>query len=189
MSVGNSRRDEVTQILESVRAGDRSAVDRLVPLVYDELRAIAGRFMRRERPQHTLQPTELVNEAYMKLVHQDRVEWQGRTHFLAIGAEAMRRILVDHARSKLRKKRGERPVQVELTESLQLSNEREEDVLALEEALGKLEKLDPRGARIVELRFFGGLSVAEVSQVMEVSQRTVVREWAMLRAWLRRELS
>ena len=188
MPEDSTSRDEIASILESVRAGDRSAVDRLLPVVYEELRTIAGRFMRRERPGHTLQPTELVNEAYMKLVNQDRVEWQGKSHFLAVGAEAMRRILVDHARAKLRKKRGERPVHVEFSETLQLSSEREEDVLALEEALQKLEKLDPRQARIVELRFYGGLTVGEVSEVMGLSERTVVREWAMVRAWLRREL-
>lgn len=185
----DARRDEVTRILDSFNAGDRSAVDRLIPLVYDELRTIAGRLMRRERPGHTLQPTELVNEAYMRLVRQDRARWQGKTHFLAIGAEAMRRILVDHARSRLRKKRGERPVFVELNESLQISPCREEDVLALEEALQRLEALDARQGRIVELRFYGGLTVPEVAQMLELSERTVAREWAMVRAWLRRELS
>ena len=189
MTVENARQNEVIRIFESLNAGDRSAVDRLVPLVYDELREIAGRFMRRERQEHTLQPTELVNEAYMRLVRQNRTQWQGRTHFLAIGAEAMRRILVDHARSKLRKKRGERPVMVELTDNLRLSTRREEDVLALEDALQKLHELDPRQARIVELRFYGGLTVADVAEAMDLSERTVAREWAMIRAWLRRELS
>jgi RNA polymerase sigma factor (TIGR02999 family) len=183
-----SAQGEVTRILVSISAGDRSAVNRLVPLVYDELRSLAGRFLSRERPDHTLQPTELVNEAYLRLVDQNRVQWQGKTHFFAIGAQAMRRILVDHARSKLRKKRGERPQRVELTESLRISTEHEGDVLAIDEALKRLEKIDADQARIVELRFFGGLTVSEVAEVMDLSKRTVEREWAMIRAWLRREL-
>ena len=182
-------REEVTRILEAINAGDRSAVDALIPLVYRELRTMAARFLKREHPDHTLQPTELVNEAYLRLVDPKRVPWQGRTHFFFASAQAMRRILVDHARSKLRKKRGGRPQRVELTESLQISSEREGDVLALDEALEKLEKLDPRQARIVELRFFGGLTVAEVAEAMDLSKRTVEREWAMIRAWLRQELS
>lgn len=184
-----SGQDEVLRIFESINAGDRSAVDQLIPFVYDELRALAGKFLTRERPGHTFQPSDLVNEAYLRLVDQERVDWQGKTHFFAVGAQAMRRILVDHARSKLRKKRGERPQRVELTESLRISTEREGDVLALEEALERLEKIDADQARIVELRFFGGLTVSEVAQVMQVSKRTVEREWVMIRAWLRRELS
>ena len=180
---------EVNRIFESINAGDRSAVDQLIPFVYGELRALAGSFLSRERPDHTFQPSDLVNEAYLRLVDQDRVDWQGKTHFFAVGAQAMRRILVDHARSKLRKKRGERPQRVELTESLRISTEREGDVLALEEALERLEKVDADQARIVELRFFGGLTVSEVAEVMQVSKRTVEREWVMIRAWLRRELS
>ena len=182
-------RDEVTRILSAINAGDRSAVDALMPLVYRELRAMARRFLRREHPDHTFQPTELVNEAYLRLVDQKRVQWQGKSHFFVASAHAMRRILVDHARAKLRKKRGERPQRVELTENLQISAEREGDVLALDEALEKLEKLDPRQAGIVELRFYGGLTVAEVAETMDLSRRTVEREWTMIRAWLRRELS
>ncbi len=143
-------RDEVTRILSAINAGDRSAVDALIPLVYRELRTMAGRFLKWEHPDHTLQPTELVNEAYLRLLDQKRVPWQGKSHFFFASAHAMRRILVDHARAKLRKKRGERPQRVELTENLQISAEREGDVLALDEALEKLEKLDPRQARIVE---------------------------------------
>ena len=138
MKSGPDERAKVARILEEVGAGDRAAVDRLMPLVYDELRSLAGRLLKRERPGHTLQPTELVNEAFIQLVGQNRVQWQGKTHFFAIGAQAMRRILVDHARSKLRKKRGERPQRVELTEPLLLSTDRLEDVLALDEALEKL---------------------------------------------------
>jgi len=179
----------VTRVLESLNAGDRSAVERLIPLVYRELRSLAASFLRRERPDHSLQPTELVNEAYLRLVDQNRVNWQGKTHFFAVGAQAMRRVLVDHARSRRRRKRGGGVRPVEFSESLHISPEREGDVLALEEALQTLEKLDPDQARIVELRFYGGLSVTEVAEVMGLSKRSVEREWTMIRAWLRRELS
>jgi len=186
---GQRNRTEVTRVLESLNAGDRSAVERLIPLVYRELRSLAAAFLRRERPDHSLQPTELVNEAYLRLVDQNRVAWQGKTHFFAVGAQAMRRVLVDHARSRLRRKRGGGVRPVEFSESLHISSEREGDVLALEEALQNLEKLDPAQARMVELRFYGGLTVAEVAEVMGLSQRSVEREWTMIRAWLRRELS
>jgi len=186
---GQRNRTEVTRVLESLNAGDRSAVERLIPLVYRELRSLAAAFLRRERPDHSLQPTELVNEAYLRLVDQNRVAWQGKTHFFAVGAQAMRRVLVDHARSRLRRKRGGGVRPVEFSESLHISSEREGDVLALEEALQNLEKLDPAQARMVELRFYGGLTVAEVAEVMGLSKRSVEREWTMIRAWLRRELS
>jgi len=186
---GQGDRTEVTRVLESMNAGDRSAAGRLIPLVYRELRSLAAAFLRRERPDHTLQPTELVNEAYLRLVDQNRVDWQGKTHFLAVGAQAMRRVLVDHARSRLRRKRGSGARPVEFSENLHVSPEREGDVLALEEALQTLEKLDPAQARIVELRFYGGLTVTEVAEVMGLSKRSVEREWTMIRAWLRRELS
>lgn len=181
-------RKEITGVLVSIDAGDRAQAERLLPLVYDEFRGLARRFLLRERRDHSLQPTELVNEAYLRLVDYNQVEWQGRTHFFAAGAEVMRRILVDHARRKLRKKRGERPVRVELTDSLHLSSRHETDVLALEEALEKLESVDSKQARIVELRFYGGLTVQEVAEVLGQSKRTVEREWTMIRAWLRREL-
>lgn len=186
---GRRDRNEVVRVLESLNAGDRTAVERLIPLVYRELRSLAASFLRRERPDHSLQPTELVNEAYLRLVGQNRVDWQGKTHFLAVGAQAMRRVLVDHARSRLRRKRGSGVRPVEFSESLHISSEREGDVLALEEALQTLEKLDPDQARMVELRFYGGLTVAEVAEVMGLSKRGVEREWTMIRAWLRRELS
>ena len=182
-------RPDVHRLLESLSEGKSSAANELMPLVFGELRSLAARLLSRERPGHTLQPTELVNEAFLRLVNQKRVTWQGRTHFFAIGAQAMRRILVDHARSKLRKKRGQRPLRVELTEKLLISSENIEDVLAVDEALEKLAELDPRQARIVELRFFGGLTVAEVAEAIGVSKRTVEAEWTMVRAWLRRELS
>ena len=145
--------------------------------------------LRQEVPGHTLQPTALVNEAYLKLVDQTRVDWQGRTHFFAVGAKMMRRILVDHARKKKRLKRGGGIHRVSLGEEVQVSKSNDEDVLAIEEALEKLAKQDPRQAQIVELRFYGGLTVEEVAQVLHVSKRTVESEWTILKAWLRRELS
>lgn len=157
--------------------------------VYDQLRGLAGSMLRQEVPGHTLQPTALVNEAYMKLVDQTRVDWQGRTHFFAVGAKMMRRILVDHARTKKRVKRGGGIHRVCLSDDVQVSKNNDEDVLAIEEALEKLAEQDSRQAQIVELRFFGGLTVAEVAQVLNVSKRTIESEWTILRAWLRRELS
>lgn len=179
---------EITGILKRISEGDRSEHEKLAPLVYQELRKIARRLMSRERPGHTFQPTDLVHEAFIKLTQQDRVDWKGRSHFFAIGAQHMRRILVDHARSKATVKRGQTPQRVELTEGLALYVDRPSDVLALDDALEKLAKLDPRQAQIVELRFFGGLTVQEVAEVLGVSKRTVEAEWTMIRAWLRHEL-
>jgi len=187
--MAKTKGSEIASILQEVSDGDREAADRLMPLVYDDLRAIAARLLRRERSGHSFQPTELVHEAYMKLVDQKQVDWQGRTHFYAIGAQAMRRILTDHARAKLRLKRGQRPHRVEWSDNFALSIDNLEDVLALDEAMTKLEKLDPRQARIVELRFFGGLKVQEVADYLGVSTRTVELDWTMVKAWLRRELS
>jgi RNA polymerase sigma factor (TIGR02999 family) len=180
---------QVTEILRAVSAGDSQAVNRLIPLVYEELRSMAKGYMQRESKGHTLQPTALVNEVFIKLVDQDRVNWRGRSHFFAVCAQAMRRVLVDHARTKHRAKRGggERPIS--LDEKLVISQERTEDLLALDDALNKLARLDPRQAKIVELRFFGGLTVQETAEVLGVSNRTVENEWTMVRAWLRRELS
>ena len=161
-----ANRSEITQILQSISKGDRGAVHRLMPLVYDELRSVAGSLMRSERRDHTFQPTELVNEAFLRLADTAQVDWKGRSHFFAIGARLMRRILVDHARAKLRKKRGWRPRRVELRETLVVSTNRLEDVLALDEALEKLARFDDRQARIVELRFFAGLTVKEVAEVL-----------------------
>ncbi len=181
--------DRTTEVLEAVTSGREHAADRLMPMLYDEFRRLAANYLQQETPGHTLRPTALVNEAYLKLINQDRVDWKGRTHFFAVGAQAMRRILVDHARSKHRLKRGGGRRKVSLEEDLTLSPERDEDLLALDEALEKLARIDTRQARIVELRFFGGLTVAEVAQVIGVSERTVRNEWSMVRAWLRRELS
>ena len=164
-------------------------VDALVPLVYDELRRLAARYLRRESPGNTLQPTALVHEAFLKLAGQQRVDWQGRTHVLAIGAKAMRRILVDHAKRKHRVKRGGGLKRIQLDEAAALSPERDEDLLAVDEALEKLAGIDERQAAIVELRFFGGMTVEEVAQSLGISKRTVESEWTMVRAWLRRELA
>jgi RNA polymerase sigma-70 factor (ECF subfamily) len=180
---------QVTRILKDLKEGDRSASQRLWQAVYDEFRTLAAGYLGRERKGHTLQPTALVNEAYLKLVNQDGVDWKGRTHFFAVGAQAMRRILVDYARQHQAAKRGGGQQRITLDEGLLVDSPHEEDLLALEDAMTKLAELDPKQAKMVELRFFGGLTVAEVAEVMEMSKRSVEREWTMVRAWLRRELS
>ena len=179
----------VTQLLAGLQDGDPSVAARLLPLVYDDFRALALRHLARERAGHTLQPTALVHEAYLKLVDQTRVNWQGRTHFFAVGAQAMRRILVEHARSRRREKRGGDRQRVELDEGAALAPERGVDLLDLDEALKRLEALDERQARVVELRFFGGLNMVEVAQALGVSKRTAEGDWRMARAWLHRELA
>ena len=178
----------VTQLLAEMVDGEQDAADRLMPLVFDQLHLLAERLLRRERAGHTLQPTALVNEAYVRMVGHNRIDWKGKTHFFAIGARNMRRILVDHARHRKRHKRGGEMQRIPLTDDLCVSNRNDEDILAIEEALNKLEKLDPRQARMVELRFYGGLTVGEVAEVLGVSKRTVESDWTMVRAWLRREL-
>ncbi len=179
---------EVTQALRELQGGTRAAWDKLLPLVYDEFRQLAADFLRRERKNHTLQPTALVHEAYLKLVDQSRVDWQGRTHFFAVGAQAMRRILVDHARQHRAVKRGGDRHRIELDEKLMAGSQQDEDLLDLDDALVELSRLDPQHGRMVELRFFGGLTVAELAEVMGMSKRSVEREWTMVRSWLRREL-
>lgn len=179
---------EVTRLLYELSAGRADAIDDLMPLVYDELRRIARRHMRREGEGHTLQPTALVNEAYLKLVRQTRAEWEGRTHFLCVASSAMRRILVDHARGRLRQKRGADLQRVDLDEVLERAAESDADVLELHGALDRLAKLDDRQARVVELRFFGGLTVEEVAEALGVSNRTVDNEWRHAKAWLDMEL-
>lgn len=180
---------DVAQLLEEIASGKHEAAETLMPLVYDRLRYLAQKLLGHESPGHTLQPTALVNEAFIRMVGQKQVDWQGKTHFFAIGAKMMRRILVDHARRKLSKKRGGGMHRIELADDLCVSNRNNEDILAIEQALEKLSKLDPRQAQIVELRFYGGLTVEEVAEVLGVSKRTVESDWTMLRAWLRRELS
>lgn len=180
--------DSVTRLIAGVRNGNRDAIDALLPLVHAELRRIASTHMRRERPGHTLQPTALVNEAYLRLVDQRDVAWQNRAHFLAVASRLMRRILVDHARARATAKREGAAVRVEIEAADVAETERDVDILALDEALGRLATMDPRLAEVVENRYFGGLTTRETAEAMKLSTATVEREWAAARAWLRREL-
>jgi RNA polymerase sigma-70 factor, ECF subfamily len=179
---------DVTILLSELTRGNKEAVERLVPLVYDELKRLANCYMRRERPDHTLQATALVNEAYLKLVCQQSVNWQGRSHFFGIAAQLMRRILIDHARGHLRKKRGGGQEVLPLDEGLVFSPGQSAVLLRLDEALERLAKLDPRQSKIVELRFFGGLSVEEAAEFLGISPKTVKRDWSVAKAWLHGEL-
>jgi RNA polymerase sigma-70 factor, ECF subfamily len=181
--------EQATRIVNELAAGDHRAAEELMPLVYDEFRELAGAYLRQETKAHTLQPTALVHEAYLRLIDQTRVNWQGRTHFFAVGAQAMRRILVDHARARHRDKRGGGWHRIALDEHLMISSQHDADILAVDEAIDKLNAIDSRQARIVELRFFGGLTVEEVAQVLGISKRTVENEWKIIRAWMRRELA
>jgi RNA polymerase sigma-70 factor, ECF subfamily len=185
----SSRSSRVTQLLEKFEPGDRETTEQLFADVYTELRAVAAGYLRRERKDHTLRPTALVHEVYLKLVDQTRVAWRSQAHFLAIASQAMRRILVDHARRRAATKRGGNRRRIALDDNLAVAANRDEDVLELDAALTKLTKLDGRQANMIELRFFGGLSIAEVAKVTGISKRSVEREWTMVRAWLRRELS
>jgi RNA polymerase sigma-70 factor, ECF subfamily len=174
-------------LLLAWRAGDEDALGRIVPLVQEELRQIARRCLRNEQPHHSLQATALVNEAYLRLIDARRVNWQNRTHFLAMSARLMRRVLVDYARTKGADKRGGDMVKVTLSEA-DRADDIGEDVVALNDALEALEKIDARKGRIVEFRFFAGLTVEETAAVLDVSPQTVAREWTFAKAWLRREL-
>jgi RNA polymerase sigma-70 factor (ECF subfamily) len=181
--------EAVTALLVEWQNGNQSALDRLMPLVYAELRLIAGRYLSRESQSHTLQSTALVHEAYLRLIDQNRVQWQNRAHFYGIAAQMMRRILVDHARQQHRLKRGGAAAMLSLDEAVAASEPAADvDLIALDEALTSLTTLDPRGARIVELRFFSGLTIEETAEVLGVSTGTVKREWSTARAWLYREL-
>ena len=179
---------EVTKLLVQWTDGDPRALEELLPLVYDELRRLARGYLHRERSDHTLQSTALVHEAYLRLVDQN-VSWQNRAHFFGIAAEMMRRILVDHARAKNTAKRGDGTCRVTLDEEIMGAGERDVDVLALDEALTKLSKFDPQQGRIVELRFFAGLSIEDTSAILKISPATIKRDWAMAKAWLFREMS
>jgi RNA polymerase sigma factor (TIGR02999 family) len=183
----------VTRLLGDLRRGRPEAAEEVLPLVYDELRAIAGRYMRRERPGHTLQATALVHDAFLKLVDQTRVEWQDRAHFFAVASQAMRRILVDHARARHADKRGAGADHVEMSDAIVVADRRDplspEELLALDAALSELAAIDPDQARIVELRYFGGLSIEEAAEAMSISPATLKREWAVARAWLKRRLT
>ncbi|MGH9941887.1 MAG: sigma-70 family RNA polymerase sigma factor [Pyrinomonadaceae bacterium] len=180
---------EVTQLLLAWNQGDEAALDKLIPLVSEELRRLARHYMSGERAGHLLQTTALVNEAYLRLVDSSRVRWQNRAHFFAVSAQLMRRILVDLARSRQRLKRGGEALQVSLAEAMIVPQERGTDLVALDEALGALAVLDERKAQVVELRFFGGLSVEETAEALQVSADTVMRDWKTAKVWLLRELS
>jgi len=180
---------EVTQLLAAWGKGDRSALDKLFPLVHAELRRIAQRQMSQERPGHTLQATALVNEAYLKLAGQEGFEWHNRVHFFAVCAQVMRHILIDHARAHARDKRGGGAVQVSLDEAVLIGGQPPEYFLALDEALRYLERVDSQKARLVELRYFGGLSIDETAEVLNISPRTVRREWRRSKAWLYRMIT
>lgn len=185
----NGSRPHVTELLLAWGSGDRSALDELVPIVHQELRRLARLQMRGERDNHTLQTTALVNEAFLRLVDLRRVQWQDRTHFLALSARLMRRILVDHARSRNYQKRGGGASNVTLDETLLASSERSADLVALDDALADLARVDARKSQVVELRFFGGLSVEETAEALKVSPETVIRDWRLAKVWLLRELS
>jgi RNA polymerase sigma factor (TIGR02999 family) len=179
---------EVTGLLIAWGAGDESALDKLVPLVHAELHRLAHREMGRERAGHTLQTTALVNEVYLRLIDVRRVQWQDRAHFFAMSARLMRRILVDHARSRLSQKRGGATRRVSLDEALTVSPERGADLVALDDALKALAAVDARKSQVVELRYFGGLSVDETAESLHVSPDTVLRDWSLAKVWLLREL-
>jgi RNA polymerase sigma factor (TIGR02999 family) len=176
-----------TELLRAWSQGDGSALDRLIPLVYNELHRLARHYMRRERPDHTLQATSLVNEAYLRLIDVNRVEWRNRAHFLALAAQMMRRILVESARNRHRQKRGGDAVRVSIDDIEELPEPKERDVAALSDALSALAVFDARMSQIVELRFFGGLTVEETAEVLNVSPETVMRDWKTAKAWLIRE--
>jgi RNA polymerase sigma factor (TIGR02999 family) len=180
---------EITNLLGAWADGDQAALERLMPLVYDELRRTARRYMRKESPGNTLQTNALVNEAYLKLVGAQNVRLQDRTHFFAVSAQIMRRILVDAARARCADKRGGEVAKVPLNESIDELPEKETQLVALDEALRALEAFDQRKAKVVEMKFFGGMSVEETADVLKISVRTVMREWSLARAWLLREMS
>jgi len=180
---------DVSRLLIDWGNGDQAALDELIPLVYAELRRLAGRYMRRESEGHTLQTSALINEAYVRLIDWKAVRWQNRAHFFGVAAQIMRRILVDFARRRPRVDHDQEAIRMSLDEAMTISAERDPDLLALDEALKSLAEIDERKSRIVELRFFGGLSVEETAEVMQMSTITVIREWNKAKAWLYRELS
>jgi RNA polymerase sigma factor (TIGR02999 family) len=180
---------EITHLLIAWSNGSQDALEQLYPLVYEELRRLAHRYMSRERPGHTLQTTAVVHEAYLRLIDQRHAQWQNRAHFFAIAAQMMRRILITHAQSHAYAKRGGGTLKVSLDEAAVLSQERAGELLALDDALGSLTALDPRRSQVVELRFFGGLSNEEIAEVLKISPNTVTRDWNVAKAWLYREMS
>ena len=180
---------EITRLLSEWRAGDQAALEKLVPLVYQELHRLATGYLRRERPDHTLQATALVHEAYLRLVGQENAPWQTRAHFFAAAAQVMRHILVDHARGRRRAKRGQGQAAVPLEEAAVFSDSRADELLAVNDALISLTAQDPRKGRVFELRYFGGMSVDEAAEALKVSPATVARDWRMAKAWLSREIA
>jgi RNA polymerase sigma factor (TIGR02999 family) len=180
---------ELTQLLVDWSNGDRAALDKLMPLIDAELRRLAHRYMTRERAGHTLQTTALVNEAFLRLVNRKNLQWQNRAHFFGIAAQLMRTILIDHARSHASAKRGGGARKLELDEAMVVSQQKASEVIALDDALNQLALLDPQQSRIVELRFFGGLTVEEAAEVLQVSPATIKREWSTAKAWLYHELA
>jgi RNA polymerase sigma-70 factor, ECF subfamily len=181
--------EEVTELLIEWRNGDKTALDKLLPMVYEELRRIANRYMGKERSDHTLQTSALVNEAYMKLINHEKVNWQNRSHFFALASRAMRQILVDYARSRNYAKRGAGAQKVSLDETAILAKDRAVELVALDDALQSLAAIDLRKSQIVELRYFGGLSVEEIAEVLEISPATVTRHWNAAKVWLMRAIS
>ena len=183
----NEDRSQTTRLLKAVHAGDQAAAERLLPLVYAELHRVANAYMRRERPDHTLQPTALINEAYLRLIKED-VEWNSREHFIGFAAHVMRRVLVDYARARNADQRVGKRERVELQDQLAISPQRLEEVSQLDEALVRLEKENPRQAKVVELRYFGGLSIEQIGATLGIAPRSVKRDWALARIWLFEEL-
>jgi len=182
------RLEDVTSLLVASSKGDQEALNQLLPLVYDELRRLADRYLHRERSDHTLQATALVHEAYLRLIDQ-KVSWANRAHFFGVAAEMMRRILIDHARSRQAAKRGSGGIKLSLDDVLEITDERAADLIALDDALKALAEFDPQKARVVELRFFGGLSIEETAAVMGLGTATITRQWRLAKAWLYHELS
>ena len=180
---------EVTRLLVELRSGNPEAETKLLPLVYNHLHRLAAHYMRRERPDHTLQATALINEAYLRLVSQEGTDWRDRAHFYCVAARLMRQILVEHARARHTHKRGGTLERLPLEESLEFSPAKSRALIDLDDALNSLERLDPQQARVVELRFFGGLTVEETAEVLSISPRTVKRDWSVARLWLHREMS
>jgi RNA polymerase sigma factor (TIGR02999 family) len=187
--LGQTSTDGITKLLQGWRGGDRAALDALVPVVYKELHRLAHCELRKERPDHTLQSTALVHEAYFRLVGQSLPQWESRTHFFAIAAQLMRQILVDYARRHRASKRGSGVCMLTLDDAVLLPQRKDVDVVAIDDALNALAEIDPRQSRIVELRFFAGLSLQEISEVMGIATATVQRDWTAARAWLHREIS
>jgi RNA polymerase sigma-70 factor (ECF subfamily) len=179
---------DITALLVDWNNGDKSAMERLLPLVERELHRLAHSYMRREDPNHTLQTTALINETYLRLIDQRKVQWQNRAHFFGIAAQIMRRILLNYARDQNRLKRGGRAIHVSLSEAMVMPGEKDREIIALNDALTRLEAIDERKSKVVELRYFGGLTVEEVAEVLKISTITVMRDWAFAKAWLSREM-